>query len=58
MSIWVNKYIVKAYDANGTLICVAKNKNEWLIDKLGKELCKNGYNVKYYELKPMIGFGG
>ena len=58
MSIAVTKYKVVARDKNGNLVCSGIVTDEDIVDSVGEKLRENGYEVRLYDIIPVIGFGG
>ena len=58
MSIAVTKYKVVACDKNGNLVCSGITIDEGIADSVGEKLRENGYEVRLYDIIPVIGFGG
>lgn len=54
MSIAITKYRVVAYDKDGNLVCRGITENEDAMIAVAAELRKNGYNVRCYDIIPMI----
>lgn len=58
MSIAITKYRVVAYDKDGNTVCQGISENENDVDAVAAELRKNGYDVRCYDIIPVVGFGG
>lgn len=58
MSIAITKYKVVARDKNGNLVCSGITDNEDVVNSIGEKLRENGYEVRLYDIIPVIGFGG
>lgn len=58
MSIAVTKYKVVAHDRNGNLVCSGITADEDIANSIGEKLRENGYEVRLYDIIPVIGFGG
>jgi hypothetical protein len=58
MSIAITKYKVVARDKNGNLVCSGVTTDEDVVDSVGEKLRENGYDVRLYDIIPVIGFGG
>lgn len=54
MSIAITKYRVVAYDKDGNTVCQGITKNEDAMIAVAVELRKNGYDVRCYDIIPMI----
>ena len=58
MSIAITKYRVVAYDKDGNTVCQGITTNEDAMIAVAVELRKNGYDVRSYDIIPVVGFGG
>lgn len=58
MSIAITRYKVVAYDRNGNIVCSGITDNEDVVNSIGEKLRENGYEVRLYDIIPVIGFGG
>lgn len=58
MSIAITRYKVVAHDKNGNLVCSGVTTNEDIADSVGEKLRESGYEVRLYDIVPVIGFGG
>ena len=58
MSIAITKYKVVACDKDDNIVCRGITKNEDAMIAVAAELCKNGYDVRCYDIIPTVGFGG
>lgn len=58
MSIAITRYKIVAYDRNENIVCSGITNNEDIADSVGKKLRENGYEVRLYDIIPVIGFGG
>lgn len=58
MSIAITRYKVVAYDRNGNIVCSGITDNEDVVNSVGEKLRENGYEVRLYDIIPVIGFGG
>lgn len=58
MSIAITKYKVVARDKDGNIVCQGITTNEDAMIAVAVELRKNGYDVRSYDIIPVVGFGG
>ena len=58
MSIAITKYKVVARDKNGNIVCSGITTNEDATDSVSEKLRENGYEVRLYDIIPVVGFGG
>ena len=58
MSIAITKYKVVARDKDGNIVCQGITTNEDVMIAVAVELRKNGYDVRSYDIIPVVGFGG
>ena len=58
MSIAITKYKVVACDKDGNTVCKGITENEDASTAVAEELRKNGYDVRSYDIIPVVGFGG
>ena len=58
MSIAITKYRVVACDKDGNTVCQGIIENEDALIAVAEELRKNGYDVRSYDIIPVVGFGG
>lgn len=58
MSIAITKYRVVARDKDGNIVCQGITTNEDAMIAVAVELRKNGYDVRSYDIIPVVGFGG
>lgn len=58
MSIAITRYKVVVYDRNGNIVCSGITIDEDIADSVGEKLRENGYEVRLYDIIPVIGFGG
>ena len=58
MSIAITKYRVVAYDKDCNTVCQGITENEDAMIAVAAELSKNGYDVRCYDISPVVGFGG
>lgn len=58
MSIAITKYRVVACDKDDNTVCQGITENEDALIAVAAELRKNGYEVRCYDIIPVVGFGG
>lgn len=58
MSIAITRYKIVAYDRNENIVCSGITDNEDIADSVGEKLRESGYEVRLYDIIPVIGFGG
>ena len=58
MSIAITKYKVVARDKDGNIVCQGITTKEDAMIAVAVELRKNGYDVRSYDIIPVVGFGG